>query len=193
MNRIIMAIFISGLTGCQGTPSTSLTANKLSTLSNEDLCRALGTYNNDGELILKIYDTLKKRPEKISPERCYILEKTNKKLPTELEENDARINTSYSDNLNTPPSHVNNDTYQHIDSQHHKIIHNPRKHNKNNEINTNTLQDINSLSRMSTYKNELPTRKLEKDKIDIKENEMGKIMRECLKKHISNSKLNSNE
>ena len=73
MKHIIIVTLITGLTGCQGSPS--LTANKLSELSNEELCHALGTYNHDGELVLKIYDELKKRPDKIDPERFYILEK----------------------------------------------------------------------------------------------------------------------
>lgn len=196
MNRIIMLALIAGLTGCQGAPS--LTANKLSGLSNEDLCRALSTYNNDGESVLKIYDELKKRPEQIDPEKCYILERINKEQQAEFKENDTRINRLYTDDINTTPSYSNNDFYQYTDLQHHKIIYHPRK---NKQVDTETLEKINSFNRMPTYKNEpciretcnFSTRKTVTDKIDIKEEEMGKIMRECLKKHISKSHANSDK
>lgn len=62
------------LTGCQsGLPV--LSEKKISALSNEDLCVALGSYNSDGSLVLKIYDELNRRPQKIDSERCYVLEK----------------------------------------------------------------------------------------------------------------------
>jgi len=77
MKRIMIVTIIAGLTGCQGSPS--LTADELCELSNEDLCRALGTYNHKGGLVLKIYNELEKRPEKIDSERCYALEHSDKK------------------------------------------------------------------------------------------------------------------
>lgn len=197
MKRTIIVTFIAGLTGCQGSPS--LTANKLSELSNEDLCRALGTYNNDGASVLKIYDELKKRPDKIDPERCYTLEKIKEEQDVEFKVNDASINTLYIDGININPSDSNN-SYQSIDPQHYKIIHNPRKNNKineKNEIDTDILEKINSFNITPTYKSEpyikkepnFRTRKIVIDKLDIKEEEMSTIMRECLKKHISKSQF----
>lgn len=185
MKNIIIITLIAGLTGCQSSPPP-LTANKLSELSNEDLCRALGTYNNDGELVLKIYDELKKRPGKISSERCYTLEKINEEQYVESKGNDTRTNIPYTNNINTNPLHSNNN-YQYIDPQHHKIIYNPRINDKNNEKDADSLEKINSLNRMSIYQNEpiFSTKEIVKDKLDIKEEDMNTIMRECLKKHIS--------
>jgi hypothetical protein len=199
MKSIIIVALIAGLTGCQGSPS--LTANKLSELSNEDLCHALGTYNHDGELVLKISDELKKRPEKIDPERCYILEKLKTKQRIEFKEKNIRTNTPYTDDIKTNPSHSNNDFYQHIDPQHHKIIHNPRKNNKDKKTDSDNFERVNSLNRISAYNNEsyireglrFSTKEMVTDKIDMKEEDMGAIMRECLKKHISKSHTNSDK
>lgn len=58
MKRIIIVTLIAGINGCQDSPS--LTTKNFNELSNEDLCRALGTYNYDGESVLKIYDEFKK-------------------------------------------------------------------------------------------------------------------------------------
>jgi len=199
MKRIIIVTLITGLTGCQGSPS--LTANKLSELSNEELCHALGTYNHDGELVLKIYDELKKRPDKIDPERCYILEKLKTEQRVEFKEKKTGVTMPYINNTKTNPSQPNNSPHQYIDPQHHKIIHNPRKNNKDNNIESDSFEMINSLNRISAHNNEsyikdgisFSTKKIITDEIDMKEEEMGAIMRECLKKHISKSHVNSDK
>jgi len=74
MKNYTVILLIIILSGCQSDISMFSEEN-LSTLSNEELCRALGTYNNDGCLVLKIYNELNRRPQKIDTERCYVIEK----------------------------------------------------------------------------------------------------------------------
>lgn len=95
MKYIIMISIIFCVAGCQAPPPS---AEKLDSLSNEDLCRALGTYNNNATLVLTIHDELKKRPEKINAERCFALERIEHESKpeafetvSELERNKADI------------------------------------------------------------------------------------------------------
>lgn len=74
MKKYTVILLTLTLTGCQSDLPT-LSESQISALSNEALCRSLGTYNHDGCLVLKIYDELNRRPQKIDPERCYVLEK----------------------------------------------------------------------------------------------------------------------
>lgn len=161
MKHIITIALITGLTGCQ--IYSPLTADKLSDLSSEDLCRALGTYNNNGGLVLKIYDELNKRPEKINTERCYALERLNGN-PQGMELN------------------VENNFHQQSYARTSTIEHKGEKivlldDYRINPIYTNRMK----------YKSESDKNK---EKTYTKqEEEMGKIMRSCLKKHLSHPRV----
>jgi len=200
MNIIIVSLTFL-LIGCQTSPSPPiLTSANLGGFSNEDLCRAFGTYNHDGELVLNIYEELKSRSEKISPERCFALEMMNKNP----NDNMLKKHNNFNNGIFTPPymnSHryepldnysqiSNNNMNKNIDPQHHKIITNPRK---NNEQDTENIDLIKSNAggyecktipetRDSIY---FSTKDIVTDKIDMTEKEMDKLMKDCLRKHIS--------
>lgn len=201
MKNIIMAALITGLTGCQG--FLPLTADKLSELSNEDLCCALGTYNHNGRLVLSIYDELQKRPEKIDAERCLDLERANKTPKDNMLNKHNNFNhggvtppyimhmNSHRDELlNIHSQTSNNNMNQNIDPQHHKIITNPRK---NNKPDTEELDLFKLNTRIHEYKTipdardsfYLNTKDIVTDKINMKEKEMDKLMKDCLRKNIS--------
>lgn len=53
---------------------SGLTDEKIRKMSNNNLCRALGTYNNDGAVILKIHAELGSRAAEINNEKCHAME-----------------------------------------------------------------------------------------------------------------------
>lgn len=167
MKNIIIFVLVTGLTGCQLSPS--LTADKLSKLSNEDLCRALGTYNNNGGLVLKIYDELKVRPEKIDIERCYILEKLN--------ENQGVLESKGN------PLHSEDRLYQQMHSKNHKKTINY----KNKKIDASLFNHMGSIPQPIAYEN-IFNQKKHKNKseynLGINEEKMRELMNDCLKKHV---------
>lgn len=177
MKNLIMVLFITGLSGCQIYPS--ITENDLSELSNENLCRALGTYNDDGRLVLKIYDELKKRPEKIDPERCRILENKDKK---QHKNNKSRENEI----IKLP--HINDKFPQYVAPEHHKIIHNHREKNISDllRVYRSSIDDIGHIPQSYNINNDED----EKNRIDMKDKDMSELMKDCLKKHISNHHSN---
>lgn len=230
MKRIIIVTLIAGINGCQDSPS--LTTKNFNELSNEDLCRALGTYNYDGESVLKIYDEFKKRPDEVDPERCYALEKIE--MEKKIKTSDVKTNAPYTNNIKTNPLHSNNmkeDTlypneiernsshtgrttisslrsensfYQYTDPQHHKIIHNPRKNNKSNKdkkMDSDDFEKMTSFNSFPVYQNGPYTgekvtiipEEMIKDKIDMKEDDLNKLMRECLKRHLSKHHANADK
>lgn len=163
MTYIIIATLITGLTGCQGSPS--LTADKLSELSNEDLCRALGTYNHNGGLVLSIYDELQKRPGKIDAERCLDLEKSNKI---------AKVTYSVGHYQNTPAP-----------SRYHKKISCQGK-----EIEIPMTSELNKNHMMKRHENNVPEKKKLFNKI---EEEMIKTINDYIKKRRSHSLINPDD
>lgn len=69
----ISAVLITSiLAGCSA--SSKLSQDDLNTLSNDEICRSLGRFNDEGGFVLKIYDELKKRAETVDSERCLALE-----------------------------------------------------------------------------------------------------------------------
>jgi len=72
MRYIISILIISWLTGCSLLPATP--DQPLEKLSNDELCQSLGTYNENGSLILKIHSEINKRGATINTERCFALE-----------------------------------------------------------------------------------------------------------------------
>lgn len=70
--KLLLPLGIIAVTGCAN--PTSITEEKLSTWTNDELCRGLGTYKDDGSLVLKIHAELENRGSRISHERCYALE-----------------------------------------------------------------------------------------------------------------------
>ncbi|WP_067703248.1 hypothetical protein [Erwinia sp. ErVv1] len=58
------------LSGCS---HYSVSTEKLSELSETDLCIALGERNNTGSEVLRITEEIEKRGDKISSEKCYLL------------------------------------------------------------------------------------------------------------------------
>ena len=52
---------------------TTAPAQPLEKLSNDELCQSLGTYNSNGQIILKIYDEMNRRGA-INTGRCFALE-----------------------------------------------------------------------------------------------------------------------
>lgn len=190
IKNLIIVVFISGLSGCQIYPS--ITENDLGELSNDDLCRALGTYNDDGRLVLKIYDEFKKRPEKPDPERCRKLEYTEKKQ--QHKNNKTKINEII------PNQPLSNDKLpQYIDPEHHKIIYNHRENNQENDREYNRRNNRNDI--LGGYKKSMDDvgrisntygldDVFEKNRIDMKDKDISELMKDCLKKHIPNPHSN---
>ncbi|MCW2484997.1 hypothetical protein J5069_03705 [Candidatus Symbiopectobacterium sp. NZEC127] len=58
------------LSGCA---ATSLSSQQISAYNNDDLCKALGTYNSHGHTVLRITEEINKRGADINQERCYAL------------------------------------------------------------------------------------------------------------------------
>lgn len=75
MNKVLNILIIFILVGCGIFHPAK--PKELDKLSNDDLCRALGTYNDDGSFVLKIYDELKIRKNVLNTQRCHALEKTH--------------------------------------------------------------------------------------------------------------------
>lgn len=201
MIHIIIVTLSFLLIGCQIRPSPPiLTSANLSGFSNEDLCRAFGTYSHDGKLVLNIYEELKTRSEKIDPEKCFALEmmsrnSTDNTLKKYNNFNNGRITPLYMnshryESLESHSQTSSNDMNQNIDPQHHKMITNPRK---NNKPDTETLDLIKLNASTYEYKARpnardsfyLNTKDTVTDKIDITEKEMDELMKRCLRKHIS--------
>ena len=173
---IIVVGSLFGITGCQVSTTPPL-SETLSTLSNEDLCRALGTYNHNGALVLKIYDELKKRPGKIDTERCYILEKKDR-------EPNARPWT-----INAFP--------QQTLSHYHKPL-TMQKDGKNHDIPSEIFsvpplwEDIRTLS---TKKGEQGDTSIFSTKTELTKGEkkLEEILRVSLQKHLSHSYIHTNK
>lgn len=90
MKFIISSLLILGLTGCNRYYPPKY--EKLYTLSNDELCLALGTYNDESKVVLKIHDELIKRKVKVNYERCHALEVAAKE-----NNNTHTINALYND------------------------------------------------------------------------------------------------
>ena len=71
--KLLLPLGIIAMTGC-AFPS-SIDEQKLSTWTNDELCRGLGRYNDEGSTVLKIYAELRRRGPIIDNQRCYTLEK----------------------------------------------------------------------------------------------------------------------
>ncbi|MBT0730992.1 hypothetical protein [Rosenbergiella nectarea] len=70
--KLLLPLGIIAVTGCAN--PASITEEKLSTWTNDELCRGLGTYKGDGSAVLKIHAELEYRGSRINNERCYALE-----------------------------------------------------------------------------------------------------------------------
>ncbi|MFU9135678.1 hypothetical protein [Erwinia tasmaniensis] len=66
----LLPFIILCLSGCS---HYSVSTEKLSELSDSDLCIALGERNNTGSEVLRITEEIEKRGDKISSENCYLL------------------------------------------------------------------------------------------------------------------------
>lgn len=94
MKFIISGLLAFGLTGCN--LHNSPKQEQLYTLSNDELCLALGTYNDESKVVLKIHDELIKRKVKVNYERCHALEVAAKES-----DNTHTINALYNDMNNS--------------------------------------------------------------------------------------------
>ncbi|MBS0848689.1 hypothetical protein [Citrobacter sp. JGM124] len=84
MKFIISGLIASGLTGCSlFLPPEDI---QLHRLSNDELCHALGTYNDDGKMVLAIHNELDKKIETIDSERCHAIE-TKAKMENDIIKN----------------------------------------------------------------------------------------------------------
>lgn len=72
MNYIASVLLCLALTSCSVPPPSD--DIKFNSMSDDELCSALGTYNEQGKKVLEIYNELEKRTEKIDNERCHALE-----------------------------------------------------------------------------------------------------------------------
>lgn len=70
--KLFFPLGIVAVTSCVTPPP--INEKKLLTWTNDELCRGLGTYKDDGPSILKIYSELNHRGSRIDNERCYALE-----------------------------------------------------------------------------------------------------------------------
>lgn len=70
--RLTLPLIIVMAAGCS-TPKI-WDEQQLSLLSNDELCRSLGKYNDSGTAVLKIHAEIMRRESSINNERCYALE-----------------------------------------------------------------------------------------------------------------------
>ncbi|WP_241617979.1 hypothetical protein [Rosenbergiella epipactidis] len=70
--KLLLPLGIIAVTAC-AEPST-IAEEKLSTWTDDELCRGLGTYHSDGSSVLKIHAELDRRGSRIKNERCHALE-----------------------------------------------------------------------------------------------------------------------
>ncbi|MFT8210327.1 MAG: hypothetical protein ACMZI0_06615 [Symbiopectobacterium sp.] len=68
---LVMALILSGCS------STNVSNRQISAFKNDELCKALGTYNNDGPTVLRLTTELERRGMSINQERCYALSRMN--------------------------------------------------------------------------------------------------------------------
>lgn len=68
---LVMALILSGCS------ATNVSNRQISAFKNDELCKALGTYNNDGPTVLRLTTELERRGMSINQERCYALSRMN--------------------------------------------------------------------------------------------------------------------
>ncbi|WP_164120189.1 hypothetical protein [Serratia marcescens] len=73
MGKAPLLMLIVALSACS-LLKTNL--NNISELSNDELCRATGEYQDNGSVVLKLHDEIMRR-EDMNFERCYAIEKSS--------------------------------------------------------------------------------------------------------------------
>ncbi|AIU88374.1 hypothetical protein ABRP70_19000 [Pectobacterium odoriferum] len=71
---LLALVIVVLLSGCGISKPSS---QQIATFKNDELCKALGTYNYDGQTILRLTAELKRRGSSINQEQCYALSRTN--------------------------------------------------------------------------------------------------------------------
>jgi len=97
MKVIINGLIIFCLTGC--IQRSLVKPVQIHELSSDELCLALGTYNNDSKRVLEIYDEINKRTKEVNEvnnERCHALEIKAKEDSKGVTSNTKPLNNHYS-------------------------------------------------------------------------------------------------